>query len=170
MKQVVVKKSDLPSISKDGTYIIRVRIITDDKNSSSYWTPIYTVSTPKFGDKFVKNALQASVYHNKIGQSTPANYNIYLSWHDPNSLGVYDVYTKWHSQKNGWTEWMLQTTTTDTNIAFNPPLFLVDSNDNTTYFDMYNVAVTRSNFHREYSPYLALFTTETAAGGGIPMI
>lgn len=166
MPKVIVKKSDLPPVGKDGTYVIRCRIISDDKNSASYWTPIYRVMIPSEGSKLVKDAVMANVYHDPIGQSVPQNYNIYVSWHDPNDLGFYDIYTRWHTTA-GWTDWAYQSTQVTRNFAFNPPLYLLGPGQT---FDRYSVAVTRTNYQHQYSPELALFSTESMPDGGIPLV
>ena len=170
MPQIVIKKSDLPAVGKNGTYTIRARIVSDDRNNVSYWTPIYNLILPPEGSKFVKDAVMANVYHNPIGQSLPQNYNIYVSWHDPNQLGFYDVYTQWRHADGTWTPWMHFTTLATRNFAFNPPLYLTQFDDPTTFFDMYKVSVTRANFHKEYNPDLALFSTASMPLGGISLV
>lgn len=167
MVKAIIHKADLPGVSKDGYYTMRFRIVSDDKNSVSYWTPIYNVFVPDENGKYVKDALTVNVYHSHIGQSVPQNYNIYVSWHDPNNLGFYDIYTRWHSS-HGWSDWMYHTTTASKNYVFNPPMYLVSTPD--TYFDRYTVAVTRANYNREYAPSLALFSMESMPGGGISLV
>lgn len=154
MPRVIIRKEDLPPVSMDGSYIIRMRIVSDDKNSSSYWTPIHNIVIPQEGDKLVKNAVMASIYANRIGSGIPANYNIYISWHDPNNLGFYDVYTRWFDGTT-WTDWLYMSTQTTRNLAINPPLYLSP----TIGFTKYMVSVTRANYHHVYNPDLSLFST-----------
>ena len=168
MPQVIVKRSELPPVSKNGTYTVRVRVISEDRNSSSYWTPVYTLLLPVGPDGVVATARQATVYHDPIGQSLPQNYNIYVSWADPDSLGAYDIYTKWHNSF-GWSEWIYLDTVFTKNFAFNPPLHLTTPGDPSSYFDKYGVAVTRPNYQKEYVSDLALFSTDTMATGGIDL-
>ena len=168
MPKVIINKPDLPGVSKDGFYTMRFRIVSDDKNNVSYWTPIYNVFVPDENGKYVKDALTVNVYHDPIGQAVPQNYNVYVSWHDPNNLGFYDIYTKWHSN-NGWTDWIYHTTTASRNYVFNPPMYLV-TNDPDTYFDRYSVSVTRSTFEKVYSDRMALFSTSSMPGGGISLV
>lgn len=167
MPKVVIRKADLPAVSKDGVYTVRFRIVSDDQNSTSYWTPIYNLMIPAEGSKLVKDAVMANVYHDPIGQSTPQNYNIYVSWHDPNNLGFYDIYTQWKFN-DSWSEWIHLDTLATRNFSFNPPMHLVMGTGHS--FTAYNVAVTRANFNKEYSPSLALFSTESMPGGGISLV
>lgn len=155
MPKVIIKKADLPPVSSSGAYVIRTRIVSDDKNTSSYWTPIYYLIIPVENGKFVKNAVMANIYHTPIGQSTPQNYSIHVSWHDPNDLGFYDIYTRWYIDGSGWTDWMHMETLSSRNFSFNPPLFLNPVGG----FTKYAVSVTRANFNKEYNPLLALFST-----------
>lgn len=164
MSKLIIPRSELPAVGKNGVYTMRFRIVSDDRNTFSAWTPIFNVVINSDGNKFVKDAVMANVYHQRIGSSEPKNYNIYLSWHDPDDLGFYDIYTKWHSA-NGWTDWIKLTTTSSRNFSFNPPMYLVDPSDPETHFDAYGVSVTRPNYHGEYVPELALFSTENMPNG-----
>ena len=66
MVKAIIHKADLPGVSKDGYYTMRFRIVSDDKNSVSYWTPIYNVFVPDENGKYVKDALTVNVYHSHI--------------------------------------------------------------------------------------------------------
>jgi hypothetical protein len=46
-KKVTVEKKDLPPLSSNGEYLIRYRIISEDKNRTSHWSPIYTLDSRK---------------------------------------------------------------------------------------------------------------------------
>lgn len=152
--KVTINKENLPAVAANGVYTLRFRIVSKDKNNASYWTPIVNVLLPREGSKFVKTATSANVYHQRIGQGTPQNYNVYLTWHDPNNLGFYDVYTRWHKTGGEWTEWELLSRQSSKTLAFTPPLHLSPAG-----FDRYGVAVTRSTFDKQYNPLLALFET-----------
>jgi hypothetical protein len=45
VKKVTVEKKDLPPLSPNGEYLIRYRIISEDKNRTSHWSPIYTLDS-----------------------------------------------------------------------------------------------------------------------------
>jgi hypothetical protein len=42
-KKVTIEKRDLPPMSPDGKFLLRYRIISEDKNRNSHWSPIYTL-------------------------------------------------------------------------------------------------------------------------------
>jgi hypothetical protein len=43
VKKVTIEKKDLPPLTSNGEYLIRYRIISEDKNRTSHWSPIYTI-------------------------------------------------------------------------------------------------------------------------------
>jgi hypothetical protein len=43
VKKVTIEKKDLPPLTPNGEYLIRYRIISEDKNRTSHWSPIYTL-------------------------------------------------------------------------------------------------------------------------------
>lgn len=45
VKKVTVEKKDLPPLSPNGEYLIRYRVISEDKNRTSHWSPIYTLDS-----------------------------------------------------------------------------------------------------------------------------
>ena len=45
--KVIIKKNDLPPISADDEgYNLRIRLVSQDRNRISFWTPLYTVNAP----------------------------------------------------------------------------------------------------------------------------
>ena len=48
MPKIIIKKEELPPISTDDTgYNVRVRLISQDRNRSSFWTPLVTIVSPQ---------------------------------------------------------------------------------------------------------------------------
>jgi hypothetical protein len=45
VKKVTIAKKDLPPLTPNGEYLIRYRIISEDKNRTSHWSPIYTLDS-----------------------------------------------------------------------------------------------------------------------------
>lgn len=45
-KKVTIPAKDLPAPTTDNTYLVRYRIISDDRNRISQWSPIYTIPVP----------------------------------------------------------------------------------------------------------------------------
>jgi hypothetical protein len=43
VKKAVIRAADLPLVSPDNTYITRFRIISQDQNRFSHWSPIYNI-------------------------------------------------------------------------------------------------------------------------------
>jgi len=46
IKQVKIPVKNIPAVGIDNKYLIRYRIVSDDKNRVSHWSPIYKVSVP----------------------------------------------------------------------------------------------------------------------------
>jgi hypothetical protein len=46
-KKVIIEKNDLSPLSPNGEYLLRYRIISEDKNRTSHWSPIYTLDLKK---------------------------------------------------------------------------------------------------------------------------
>jgi hypothetical protein len=46
-KKVIVRKSSLPAVGDENEFYVRYRIVSEDKNRTSHWSPIYiTESSP----------------------------------------------------------------------------------------------------------------------------
>lgn len=46
LKKAIIKSADLPQVSPENTYIVRYRIISQDQNRASHWSPIYNIDAP----------------------------------------------------------------------------------------------------------------------------
>ena len=83
MKKVVIKKEDLPAFN--GTtqkHSVRYRVVSEDKNRSSHWSPYYSISNPS------PEQLECSVTVN-------ANV-VNMVWKQPTGSAIrqYDIYFK----------------------------------------------------------------------------
>ena len=79
VKKVTIEKKQLPPLSTDGKYLLRYRIISEDKNRTSHWSPIYS--------------LDATDYIEQVSASLEiTNTNITASWGDTNDRSEYDVF------------------------------------------------------------------------------
>lgn len=81
IKKVIIKKDDLPPIGPDNNYSFRYRIISEDKNKTSHWSPIYNIIAP-----------QALVVDGTV-DITEKGVQIY--WTDPengNDKEAYDIF------------------------------------------------------------------------------
>lgn len=83
VKRVTVEKQSLPPLSPDGEYIIRYRIISEDKNRTSHWSPIYKVNVTPFISSVSGNLL--------------VNENlITVAWGETGLRPSYDVFIKFN--------------------------------------------------------------------------
>lgn len=91
MPKLIIPKQDLPPVNAEqDAYFVRLRVITDDKNLSSYWSNIFKIDA---GTSFVVQA--ATVNHNS-GIVTAA-------WQQVEDVNNYDI---WYSWSNGTGTWL----------------------------------------------------------------
>lgn len=96
VKKVTVSQSELPAIGKiSGQYIVRYRIISEDRNRTSHWSPNYILETTPLSE----------IQHT-VSKDAPNNA-IEVFWTPPATLGLtsFDVYLKW-----GTGEWLFAIT------------------------------------------------------------
>lgn len=80
IKNVVVTRQSLPAVNSENKYILRYRIITDDRNRYSQWSPMYLVD----GVSVTQIDADAAVLGRVIS----------LVWDDPEQRSAYDVFVK----------------------------------------------------------------------------
>lgn len=81
-KKVSISVKDLPSMTSDGKYLIRYRIVSEDKNRISAWSPIYKVPAP-----YLTNPVTAAVSNgSKITYTTQ----------EPHEFAVGDIVSIYH--------------------------------------------------------------------------
>jgi hypothetical protein len=86
IKKITVKRSSLPPVDHDSQkYNIRYRIISEDKNRSSHWSPIYN----SIGSDIVITS----------GAISKTQQIITAVWEDQNSSSTYDVFVKFDSNQ-----------------------------------------------------------------------
>jgi hypothetical protein len=113
IKKITIKQADLPPLMVENEgYVFRYRIISDDKNRRSHWSPIKTIK-PEF--TFVSKIL----HHSKTGGDVSV-----LTW-DPvvikkgtnviKQADAYDVWVKWHKSDNG--DWIHNGTVTNNTLS-----------------------------------------------------
>lgn len=101
IKKVIIAKKNLPSIfGTDQKYIVRYRIVSEDRNRTSHWSAQYKLNAPTV----------AGINHS-ISVDATAN-TIRLVWDEPNNISGYDVYVKWDSEP-----WTYLTTATNNNYT-----------------------------------------------------
>jgi hypothetical protein len=88
IKKVTVPQNELPVIGKiSGQYIVRYRIISEDRNRTSHWSPNYILETTPL----------SGIQHTVSKDTT--NNAVEAFWTPPATLGLsnFDVYLKWGS-------------------------------------------------------------------------
>lgn len=85
VKKVIIKKADLPAYSGENqSYIVRYRVVSEDRNRNSHWSPQYRLPIPA----------QAQVEYSI--SADPATKMINLVWQTPESSNnKFDIYIKW---------------------------------------------------------------------------
>jgi hypothetical protein len=81
VKQVVLGKEDFPPLSSDGEYLIKYRIVSEDKNRSSHWSPIYKVNVSDFIEPVVAD----------VSISSSSN-TVSVTWQKSNLQQKYDIF------------------------------------------------------------------------------
>jgi hypothetical protein len=81
-KKVTIERKDLPPLTPNGEYLIRYRVISEDKNRTSHWSPIYTISALSF----IQDV-------ESIIAVTPGD--IIVTWEDTNRASGYDVFVSY---------------------------------------------------------------------------
>jgi len=120
IKKVKVLQADLPTIkSSDESYDVRYRIVSEDKNRQSHWSPIFSIQ-PDY------TYVSGNISINSSGLTT-------VAW-DPVTIKIdttvvrqakdYDVWVKW-SKTNANGDWIYAERTSGTSISLVHP---------TTYF------------------------------------
>lgn len=90
IKKAIIKKSSLPPVNGNNqSYILRYRIITEDRNRSSHWSPRYTLLTQAI-TPVSENQRSVSI----TGSGTTKTVTIV--WVPPTNLSItnFDIYVK----------------------------------------------------------------------------
>ena len=88
IKKVVVKESQLPAINSDqDKYVVRYRIISEDRNRVSHWSPQYLIDPVP-----VDIILDSGITVTQTGTFLTVTWDSYS-----NSVNYYDVFVAWGS-------------------------------------------------------------------------
>jgi hypothetical protein len=137
IKKVVIKKEDLPAFN--GTtqkHSVRYRVVSEDKNRSSHWSPYYSVSNPS------PEQLECSV-------TVTANV-VNMVWKQPtvSAIKQYDIYFKLDSA-----DWVYISSSSSTQFS----TLIADS------VSTLRVAVQLPTYPKQYFSGAALFTSSPIA-------
>lgn len=92
VKKVIVKKQDLPAFSGElQSYLVRYRIVSEDRNRTSHWSPKYKVNVEPEIDR------ETSPVESWIPHSLGLTQGIVnVVWTPPTNLKLdFDLYVKW---------------------------------------------------------------------------
>jgi hypothetical protein len=136
VKKVIIKKEDLPAFNgATQNYLVRYRIVSEDKNRTSHWSPYYSLAKPA---------------SQQINCSVEVSTNIVtMVWEQPSSpINQYDIYFKLDSQ-----EWRYVASSISTQFST-----LIPESTETI-----QVAVQVPTYPKEYFPLAAIFTSAEIA-------
>jgi hypothetical protein len=83
VKKVTIEKKDSPPLSPKGEYLIRYRVISEDKNRTSHWSPIYKLD--------VSNLITAVAGNVLVNQSL-----ITIAWEKSSLKTSYDIFVRFN--------------------------------------------------------------------------
>lgn len=144
IKKNIILKKDLPSVIGDNsmlTYSIKYRIVSEDKNRVSHWSPIHSIAASNTGDETGFDPLDpenTSIPHTiHIDKSI---HSVSMSWTMPSllilnpteeqkllqstqaSIKSFDIYVQWQLDvDNSWTEWTWFGTVNSNNFLMTYP-------------------------------------------------
>jgi hypothetical protein len=97
-KKVIVKQADLPPISSENRgYYVRYRLVSEDRNRISHWSPTYLMTPSYF---FVPNNITSSKSGNVLNITWDP---IPIYWESESQENFirevlqYDVWVRWHN-------------------------------------------------------------------------
>jgi hypothetical protein len=104
IKKIRIAKDKLPFLGGiNGFYNVRFKIMSEDKNRSSAWSPIYTLNTANISSS--SSLLTKSVQIVKKKSATIGIYTVDISWSVPQNLQLnsFDIYIKTYLSGNAST-------------------------------------------------------------------
>lgn len=148
MPKIVIPKETLPPISVDDEgYNIKFRLISQDRNRTSYWTPLYTIAAPAPTQiPYGLNITTSNVYDGGVGTSRKI---VNFFWEDPDINKANDIYVNWYATAGVAGTWEYVGTVSANNFS------LTDFNSNQAV----QVAVQKLTYPKKYSATYALFTS-----------
>lgn len=84
IKKVVIPKASLVDLTSDNKYLIRYRIVSEDKNRVSAWSPVFSLDARDPGTVDADYSINGRV--------------VTLVWDDEESRPQYDIFVKFDSQ------------------------------------------------------------------------
>ncbi len=102
IKKVIIPKSKLPGFfAENKKYILRYRFISEDKNRTSHWSPVY---------KIIAEDTPTEILNSMVIDTT--NKLINLVWEPQSGMEEYYIYVNWNN-----TNWEYYAKTSQTNYS-----------------------------------------------------
>lgn len=121
IRKVIIPKSSLPEISGENqNYVIRFRVVSEDKNRSSHWSTKYRLPVPSVDQIDYRVAVEQShdmvtaVWVPAVG--TKSEFDVYVKWDNEEWQFVSTVFTTTYST-------IIKTDATHVQIAVQVPTF-----------------------------------------------
>jgi hypothetical protein len=94
VKKVIIKKQDLPALNgASQNYLVRYRIVSEDRNRASHWSPRYKVNVEPEIDREL-DPPEDWIPHSVVASENKQIINIV--WTPPANLkSDFDLYVKW---------------------------------------------------------------------------
>lgn len=116
IKKIRIKQEDLPAIKVDAEgYVLRYRVLSEDKNRTSHWSPIETILP---GYTFVPG----SIDHTKTGGISTVAWNsveIKKNGNLVREATTYDIWVRWDKGDGG--DWLYRSRIDSSSIALLTP-------------------------------------------------
>ncbi len=119
MARLVIKKENLPPINAEkNSYFVRYRLITEDKNNFSYWSPIFEIPSEIFYTSGSATVNSSGGIVNAIWNTISGvdEYDIWISWTDGEE--------KYIAQKERTTTKLILTTSINHNYLVGDSVFI----------------------------------------------
>lgn len=107
IKKIIIPKAKLPGFfGENRQYVLRYRFISEDKNRTSHWSPVY---------KIIAEDTPSEILNSMIIDT--ANKVINLAWEPQPNMEEYFIYVKWNN--SGW-QYYTKTSQTNYAIVYGP--------------------------------------------------
>lgn len=134
IKKVVIPKSSMPSVNDANEHLVRFRIVSDDRNRYSQWSPIYLVSGTSVqeidADSFTSGRI------------------VTIAWSDSQSRGSYDIFVKFDND-----EYSYHGTANSTQYSFIIPSAM-------SAIETFQYAIQVAGVSQSYNSSLVLYESE----------
>lgn len=107
VKKVTLEKKDFPPLSPEGEYLLRYRVVSEDKNRTSHWSPIYKLDVTRVWDEEEKefvNLIKTVSGGLQIFDNSPG---VTAIWEASDIASSYDIFISFgiYNYGNGTWNW-----------------------------------------------------------------